>query len=180
MKKINYVILLDSIFLFLILIPMMSPVFGQDISELSSEKYLLQINNQTFQIYYGFKGSLEVQIGSNQIENPKVTSMNINPERHSLEINFEKSVYEGPMWVGLQNELITAEGGKFNVLIDNKDQIYELTYYPDKIAVGFILPSNASHVEIIGTRGIPEFSASVIILGIAMFPIFYFIRKRLN
>lgn len=84
------------------------------------------------------------------------------------------------MWVGLQNELITAEGGKFNVLIDNKDQIYELTYYPDKIAVGFILPSNASHVEIICTRGIPEFSASVIILGIAMFTIFYFIRKRLN
>ena len=180
MRKINYIILFDSIFLFLILIPMMNPVFGQDIAELSSEKYLLQIDNQTFQIFYGFKGSLEVQIGTNQIENPKVTSMNINPDRHSLEINVEKSVYEGPMWVRLPNELITAEGGKFNVLIDNKDQIYELSYYTDKIAVGFVLPSKASHVEIIGTSVIPEFSASIVILGVAMFPIFYFIRKRLG
>lgn len=159
-------------------IPTMNPVFGQDIAELASEKYLLQIDDQTFQIFYGFKGSLEVEIGSKEIENPKVSSMNINPERRSLEINFEESAYEGPLWVRLPNELITAEGGKFKVLIDDKEKIYELTYYADKIAVGFILPSKSNHVEIIGTRVIPEFSATIIILGIAMFTIFYFIRKN--
>jgi len=159
-------------------IPTMNTVFGQDIAELASKKYLLQIDDQTFQIFYGFKGSLEVEIEAKDIENPKVTSMNINPERRSLEINFEKSAYEGPLWVRLPNELITAEGGKFKVLIDDKEKIYELTYYADKIAVGFILPSKSSHVEIIGTRVIPEFSATIIILGIAMFTIFYFIRKN--
>jgi hypothetical protein len=177
MKKINFVVLIFSVFFILILIPSMKTVFAQDIAELESEKYLLQVDNQTFQIFYGFKGSLEVEIGEKVIENPKVTSMIINQERRSLEINFEESAYEGPMWVRLPNELITAEGGKFQVLVDDNEKRYELTYYPDKIAVGFILSPNANQVEIIGTRVIPEFTTTIIIFGISMFTMFYFFRK---
>lgn len=88
MRKINFFIL--------ILIPSMNSVFAQDIAELASEKYLLQVDDQTFQIFFGFKGSLEIEIGEKLIENPKLTSMIINPERRSLEINFEESAYEGP------------------------------------------------------------------------------------
>lgn len=161
-------------------IPTMNRVFGQDIAELASEKYLLQIDDQTFQIFYGFKGSLEVEIEAKEIENPKVTSMNINPERRSLEINFEKSAYEGPLWVGLPNELITAEGGKFKVLINDKEKIYELTYYTDKIAAGFILPSKSSHVEIIGIRVIPEFSATSLFWGSPCLQYFILLEKILR
>jgi hypothetical protein len=177
MKKINFFILMFHVFFILILIPSMSSVFAQDIAELESEKYLLQVDNQTFQIFYGFKGSLEIEIGEKVIEDAKVTSMIINPERRSLEINFEESPYEGPMWVRLPNELMSAEGGKFQVLVDDNEKRYELTYYADKIAVGFILPSSAKQVEIIGTRVIPEFTTTIIIFGIAMFSIFYFFRK---
>ena len=175
MKKINFFVF--NVFFILILLPSLNSVFAQDIAELESEKYLLQSDNQTFQIFYGFKGSLEVEIGEKVIENPKVTSMIINPERKSLVINFDESAYEGPMWVRLPNELISAEDGKFQVLIDDNEKRYELTYYPDKIAVGFILPPNANQAEIIGTRVIPEFTTAIIIFGIAMFTMFYFLRK---
>jgi hypothetical protein len=57
-------------------------------------------------------------------------------------IKFEESSYEGPMRVRLPNELIFAEGGKFQVLVDGNEKRYELTSYIDKIAVGFILPPN--------------------------------------
>lgn len=177
MEKINFFILIFNVFFILILIPTWNTIFAQDIAELEAEKYMLQVDNQTFQIFYGFKGSLEVDIGERVIENPKVTSMIINPERSSLEINLDKSTYEGPMWVRLPNELITAEGGKFQVLVDDNEKRYELTYYPDKIAVGFVLSPNANQVEIIGTKVIPEFTTTIIIFGIAMFTMFYLFRK---
>jgi hypothetical protein len=157
---------------------MMSTVFGQDIAELASEKYLLQVDDKVFQIFYGFKGSLEMETVGKEIVNPKVSSMNINSERSSLEINFEKSTYEGPIWIRLPNELISAEGGKFQVLVDNKEKTYELTYYPDKVAIGFIFPAKSSHVEIIGSSVIPEFTTTIIIFGIAMLTICYFLRKN--
>jgi hypothetical protein len=153
-KKINYVILFYSVFFILIVIPMMSTVFGQDIAELASEKYLLQVDDKVFQIFYGFKGSLEMETVGKEIVNPKVSSMNINSERSS------------------------AEGGKFQVLVDNKEKTYELTYYPDKVAIGFIFPAKSSHVEIIGSSVIPEFTTTIIIFGIAMLTICYFLRKN--
>jgi hypothetical protein len=155
----------------------MNSVFAQDIAELSSEEYLLQVDDQSFQIFYGFKGSLEVKIGEKVIENPKVNSMSINQERRSLEIKFEESTYKGPMWIRLPNEIISAEGAKFQVLVDGNEKRYELTSYTDNIAVGFILPPNVKQVEIIGTRVVPEFSTAIIIFGITMITTFYFVRK---
>jgi hypothetical protein len=68
MKKINFFILIYNIIFILILIPSMGSVFAQDIAELASEKFLLQVDDQYFQIFYGFKGSLEVEIGEKIID----------------------------------------------------------------------------------------------------------------
>jgi len=95
------------------------PANAQDIAQLMAEKYSIEVDEQIFEISYGFKGSLEINIPSLEIENPKVSKMTINQERKSLEINLEDHEYAGPMWVRLPPELISAEGGDFQVLIED-------------------------------------------------------------
>ena len=145
------------------------PAEAQDIAQLMAGKYSLQVDEQTFDIYYGFKGSLEVDISSQKAENPSPSKIFLNQERKSIEITFEENKYTGPMWVRLPTKLITAKGGGFQLFIDDFEKPYELTYYTDDISVGFFLPVGTQKIEIVGTSVIPEFSTmAVLILATGM------------
>ena len=155
------------------------PANAQDIAQIMAEKYSLQVDEQTFDISYGFKGSLEVDVSSLEVENPQVSSMFLNQEKKSLEINFDEHEYAGPMWVRLPTELITAEGGEFQLFIENIGKPYELTYYADDVSVGFFVPEGTQQVEIVGTSVIPEFSAiAVLVLGTGMTSLIILTRKN--
>ena len=52
----------------IILFSVIIPAYAQDISQLMAEKYSLQVDEQTFDVYYGFKGSLEVDISDLEVE----------------------------------------------------------------------------------------------------------------
>jgi len=177
MKKSNFTLVLAVIFS-VILFSSNIPANAQDIAQLMAEKYSLHVDEQTFDIYFGFKGSLEVDISSQEVENPQVSSIILNQEKKSLEINIEEHEYAGPMWVRLPTELITAEGGEFQLFIDNVEKPFELTYYTHEISVGFFLPEGIQNVEIVGTSVIPEFSTiAVLVLGTGMTSLILLARK---
>ncbi len=144
-----------------------------------AEKYSIEVDEKNFDIFYGFKGSLEIDIPSLEIENPEVSNILLNKERKSLEIDFEDHEYAGPIWFRLPPELISAERGEFQVLIDDAPKPFELTYYANDVSVGFFIPEGTQKVEIIGTSIIPEFSImTVLVLGIAMTFLIIFTKNR--
>lgn len=167
-KKVNFFLVLPIIF-GIILISSVTPADAQDIAKIMAEKYSLDVDEQTFDIFYGFKGSLEVDISNQDVDNPKASQMILNKEKKSLEINLEEHEYAGPMWVRLPTQLITAQGGEFQLFIDDVGKPFELTYYANEISVGFFLSEGTEKVEIIGTSVIPEFSTiAVLVLGTGM------------
>ncbi len=176
-KKLLLALSLQVIFS-LIVFGTIIPVNAQDISQLMSDKYSLQVDEQTFDVFYGFKGSLEVDISGLQVENPKISNMILNQEQKSLEITFGEHEYVGPVWLRLPTELITAEGGEFQLFFDGVEKPYELTYYTDDISVGFFMTETTQNVVIVGTSVIPEFSTiAVLVLGAAMMLLIILSRK---
>lgn len=53
-----------------------------DIAQLSAEKYQLKIDEKTYDIYYGYHGSFEVDVEKVGEELPKLSTMNINIEKN--------------------------------------------------------------------------------------------------
>ena len=149
-----------------------------DIAQLSSEKYLLKIDEKTYDIYYGYRGSFEVDIKKIDVELPKLSTMNINPDRKSLEITMESVPSNNVLWIRLPLEVISAENTQYRLVIDGIDTKYDLTKFPDQYALGMIIPKDTKHIEIIGTHVVPEFGIfSIVILGISFIAIIYFARK---
>jgi predicted secreted protein with PEFG-CTERM motif len=149
-----------------------------DIAQLSSEKYTLVIYEKTYDIYYGYHGSFEVDVKKTEVELPKLVTMNINQERKSLEITMESVPSNNVLWLRLPLEVISAEKAQYRLVIDGVDTKYDLTKFPDQYALGMIIPKDTKHIEIIGTYVVPEFGAfSIIILGISFIMIIYFARK---
>jgi predicted secreted protein with PEFG-CTERM motif len=149
-----------------------------DIAQLSSEKYSLTIDEKTYDIYYGYHGSLEVDIKEIDSELPKLSTMNINLERKSLEITMERVPINNVLWLRLPLEVISAEDAQYRLVIDGIDTKYDLTKFPDQYALGMIIPKDTKRIEIIGTHVIPEFGVfSIVILTISFTVIIYFTRK---
>lgn len=142
------------------------PAFSQagDIAEITAEQYLLTHDDVEFIIYYGFAGSFEIEI-EKDVRHPIVSSMGINSEKKSLEINFEKTPEISLIWFRLPAELISAEGGKFVLLVDGIEKEYDLVVYQKGIRIGFILDEGTEKVEIIGTRVIPEFGLIILVFS---------------
>lgn len=153
--------------------------FGQhlDIAQLEADKYTLVVDEQEFVIYYGWGGSLEMDI--EEIQHATVSSMEINQERKSLQVNFEDAPEEIVMWIRIPFDVMTAEGEQYQLLIDGKETGYDLTKFPNDYAVGMILPEGTSNLEIIGTSVIPEFgSIAIAVLGVTIFAVLFVIRGK--
>ena len=148
-----------------------------DIAQLTSEKYLLKMDEKTYDIYYGYHGSFEIDIKKND-ELPKLVDMNINLDRKSIEITMESVPSDNVLWLRLPIEVISAENEQYRLVIDDIDTKYDLTKFPDQYALGMIIPKDTKHIEIIGTHVVPEFgSFSIVILGISFIVIIYFVRN---
>jgi predicted secreted protein with PEFG-CTERM motif len=147
-----------------------------DISQISAEKFVMIVDDTSYDMYYGYHGSLD-SMASDKSE-PVLSSMSINQERMSLEITFSEIPANSVFWVRMPNDLISAEKGKFKVFVDGKDTLYDLTIFPNDIALGMIVPKDGRHVEIIGTNVIPEFgSIAILILVLPIVSIVVISRK---
>lgn len=150
-----------------------------DIAQLTAEKYPLIIDEKTYDIYYGYHGSFEVDVEKLGEELPKLESMSINTERKSFEVTMESVPAESVLWFRLPLEVISADEAKYQLLVDGVDTKYDLTKFPEEYAIGMIIPKDTKHIEIIGTNVIPEFGAlSITILTISFIGIIYAARSR--
>ena len=138
-----------------------------DIVQLSSEKFVITIDDDSYDMYYGYHASLD-SIVSDEPQ-PKISFMSINQDRISLEISFDEVSSDNVFWVAMPDEVISAEQGYFQLFIDDAETQYDLTRYPGVYALGMIIPNGTQHIEIIGTYLIPEFSMMVLsILAISI------------
>jgi len=181
---IHYLIL----FSLLLMIPASSLAFAEhifnpdayaqylDISQLESEKVTFTFDEKSYDVYYGYRGSLD-SMGSDELY-PVLSSMNINEERKSIEIIMDDVPEKTDFWVRTPEDVLYAEGEKFKVLVDGVDTGYDLMKFPNDYVIGFIISEDVEKIEIIGTRVIPEFGTyAILILGISIMGLVYFTRN---
>lgn len=150
-----------------------------DIAQLTAEKYPLKINDKTYDIYYGYHGSFEVDVEKLGEELPKLESMSINTERKSIEVTMQSVPTDSVFWIRLPLEVISADEAKYQLLVDGVDTKYDLTKFPEQYAIGIIIPKDTKQIEIVGTQVIPEFGTlSIAILSISFIGIIYTARSH--
>jgi len=151
--------------------------FGQylDISQLESDKVTLIFDDKPYDLYYGYHGSLDA-LGSDSVF-PTLSTMQINQERKSLEITMADVPEKTDFWVRMPDDVIYAENEKYIVLVDGVDTGYDLMKFPNDHVIGFFITEDTEHIEIVGTKVIPEFGVLVIlILGVSVLGLVYFTR----
>ncbi len=176
-------------FLLLLIIPASSFAFAEhifnpeayaqylDISQLEAEKVTFAFDEKSYDIYYGYHGSLDDSM-TDDLGDPIVTEMIINQERKSIEVTFEDVPKKTDFWVRIPFDVLTADKEQYHLLIDGVDTGYDIMKMPDGYVIGMIITEDTRHVEIIGTAVIPEFGAyAILILGISIFGVIYFARK---
>jgi predicted secreted protein with PEFG-CTERM motif len=147
-----------------------------DIVQLSSDKFTIVVDDVSYDLYYGYHGSFD-SMASNEPQ-PKLSAMSLNQERKSLEITFDSVPTDSVFWVRIPDELISAEKGLFQVFVDGTETKHELIQFPNDVSLGIIVPQDGQHVEIIGTRVIPEFGVyAILIFAVSIFGTIYFVRK---
>ena len=147
-----------------------------DIVQLSSDKFTIVVDDVSYDLYYGYHGSFD-SMASNEPQ-PKLSAMSLNQEKKSLEITFDSVPTDSVFWVRIPDELISAEKGLFQVFVDGTETKHELIQFPNDVSLGIIVPQDGQHVEIIGTRVIPEFGVyAILIFAVSIFGTIYFVRK---
>ena len=152
--------------------------FGQylDISQLESDKVSFVFDEKSYDIYYGYRGSLDDM--SSNTSYPILSSMEINEENKSIDIVMESVPEKTDFWVRMPDDVIYAENEKFTVIVDGVDTRYDLMKFPTDHVIGFIIDEDTKNIEIIGTRVIPEFGAyASLILAISIVGLVFFARK---
>jgi len=147
-----------------------------DISQLESEKVTFTFDEKSYDIYYGYKGSLD-SMGT-ESHFPTLSSMEINQERKSIEIVMSDVPEKTDFWVRTPEDVLYAEGEKFTVFVDGVDTGYDIMKFPNDYVIGFIISEDTKNIEIVGTRVIPEFGTyAILILGISIMGLVYFVRN---
>ncbi|MDH5570063.1 MAG: PEFG-CTERM sorting domain-containing protein [Nitrosopumilus sp.] len=149
-----------------------------DISQLESEKVTFEFDGNSYDVYYGYRGSLD-SMGSDELY-PILYSMSINEERKSIEIIMEDVPKKTDFWVRIPEDVLYAEGEKFKVIVDGVDTGYDLMKFPNDYVVGFVISEDTEYIEIIGTRVIPEFGViTILIFGLSIIGIICLTRINL-
>ena len=183
-------VLISTVFvlLMLLLIPTSTFAFAEhifnpeayaqylDISQLESEKVTFTFDEKSYDVYYGYKGSLD-SMGT-ESHFPTLSSMEINQERKSIEIVMSDVPEKTDFWVRTPEDVLYAEGEKFTVFVDGVDTGYDIMKFPNDYVIGFIISEDTKNIEIVGTRVIPEFGTyAILILGISIMGLVYFVRN---
>ncbi len=138
-----------------------------DIAQIMAEKFVFEVGDNTYDVYYGYKGSLD-SVGDEFVPHT-LESMRINEERKSIQISMDEISSKTDMWVRVPEEVLYAENEKFQVLINGKDTGYDLMKFPNDYVVGFVISEDSKDIEIIGTKVIPEFGTiAIMILAVAI------------
>ena len=147
-----------------------------DIAHIMGEKVSFEIEDRMFDVYYGYKGSLD-DIGSDFVK-PSLASMSINQGRKSIEITMESVPERTDFWVRIPQEMLYAENENYLVLVDGVETKYGVMKFPDDYVVSFVITETTKDIEIIGTKIVPEFGIfAIAVLGISILGMAYLIQR---
>ena len=153
--------------------------FGQhlDISQLEADKFVIEVGEGSYDVYFGFHGSLDDSM-SEDVKDPVVSKMTLNQDRKSLEFDFQEVPRKTDFWVRIPFDVLTADKEHYQLLINGVETGYDLMKMPDGYVIGMIISEDTKNVEIIGTKVIPEFGVySILVLGISIIGIIYVVKK---
>lgn len=139
------------------------PIQYADIAEVMMKKYQINVDNTDFTIFYRFSTVGEGE-SSDEDHTAQITSIDVNQNRKSLVISLDKINQDDIMSVRFSQELVSGEGKRLTLLIDGKEKGYESSSQDNKSTMIFVLPKDTAQVEIVGTKVIPEFPSSVLIM----------------
>lgn len=140
---------------------------GYDISKLMMNPYTISYNGVDYVIFYRITIS-SIEYG-NVDTDAKVVEMTVVPERTSIQIKLDNIKNDDLMSIRFPHELISAEGERFLLHVNNSNVGYEMAHYGDETSITFILPAGSQNVELVGTRVIPElgmYAGLVLVAGI--------------
>ena len=145
-----------------------------DISQLEAEKTSFVFDDVEYVIYYGYHGSLDSSM-MEEFGEPVVSDLIINQNNKSIEVTFEEVPEATDFWVRIPFEVLTAEKEDYMLLVNGEETGYDLMKMPDAYVIGMIITEETDHVEIIGTKVIPEFGTiAIMVLGVSILGIVYF------
>jgi hypothetical protein len=152
-----------------ILNPKMVHAMMSNLASIYGKTYHLQVDNKTFSIYYGFNATYA-----------NATNILLVPGNNSIQISLKDVTETDAMWIEIPQNLISAEKDNFIVHVDGQEKKYELATSDHSTIMGFMVPTNASLVEIQGTNVIPEFPFAILALMIGTFSIILIPKLRLQ
>ncbi len=135
-----------------------------DIAQLMMKKYQLQVEEKNFEILYRLSTIGTVAESGTEDYDAKIVSMSINPERSSLIINLDNILNSDVMSVRFPQEVLSADKEKFTLLVNGQEKGYDFSVSGKYTNLIFIVPKQTTEVEIVGTKVIPEFTGSLLVL----------------
>ncbi len=124
--------------------------------------YHLQVNNTTYDIYYGF-----------HVVNTTIQKITLVPEHNAMHLDLTKSNETDTMWMHFSQSVISADKNNFVLYVGGKETRYELAESDHSTVMGFNVPANSTSVDIQGTQVIPEFPISLVVTTISFAIIIY-------
>lgn len=138
-----------------------------DLAQLMMKKYQLQVDEKNFEILYRLSTLETTAEDSSEDYDAKVVSMSINSERSSLVVNLDNILHSDVMSVRFPQEFLSADKGKFTLLVNGQERGYEFSVSGKYTNLIFIVTKQTTEVEIVGTKVIPEFTGGLFVLAAA-------------
>ena len=120
-----------------------------NLASMYGKTYPIQVDNRTYNIYYGFNFTYA-----------SATNILLVPEHNSMQIGLKEVTEYDDMWIQFPQNLISAENNNFVLYVGGQEEKYVLATSDHSTVMEFMVPTNATLVEIQGTHIVPEFPIS--------------------
>ena len=129
------------------------PIQYYHISQIMANKYPVIVDNKNYTIFYEMSN-----LNTSAYDyDGKVLTISVMPNKNSMLIHLDNILQTDEMSVRFNTEIISAENGKFTLLVDGIEKQYALNTFKQDVVLSFIITKGNHLIEIEGTRIIPEF-----------------------
>ena len=133
------------------------PIQYYHISQIMANKYPVIIGDQNYTVFY----ELSNLNTSGYDYDGKVSTISVLSDKNSMLIHLDNILQTDEMSVRFNTEMISAENGKFTLLVDGIEKQYALNTFKQDVVMSFIIDKGSHDIEIEGVRVIPEFGLAL-------------------
>ena len=123
------------------------------ISQIMANKYPIIVDSKNYTVFY----ELSNLNTSGYDYDGKISNISVASNKNSMLIRIANILQTDEMSIRFNTEIISAENGKFTLLVDGVEKQYALNTFKQDVVMSFIITKSNHQVEIEGTRIIPEF-----------------------